>query len=109
MLLKRSIIDHKTNMTIAIGSWYRSADTDRVVAEVRAAASEVRTLDADFFTSMVRTMLLMGYPNRAQRIVDALEDTEPTRLGLVLFRCLAAVVITVPIAALAALILWAVQ
>jgi hypothetical protein len=80
-----------------------------VVAEVRAAASEIRTLSADRFTSMVHTMLLMGYPNRAQRIVDALTDTEPTRLGLVLVRLLGLVIITVPIAALAALILWAVR
>jgi hypothetical protein len=108
-MFKRSIIDHKTDMTIAIGSWHGPADTDRVVAEVKDAASKIHTLDADFFTSMVRTMLLMGYTNRAQRIVDALTDTEPTRLGLVLVHLLGVVIITVPIAALVALILWAVR
>lgn len=106
MFLKRSITAPKTDMTIAIGSWRSDQDTARVVAEVRAAAAEIRSLSTDRFVSMVHKLLLVGHPDKAQRLVDALSNTEPTRLGLALIRIVWLIIVALPIAALASIILW---
>lgn len=104
-MLRRSIIGPKTDMTIAIASWRGPEDTVRVVAEVRAAASEIQTLTADRFASMVRMLLTARAPERAQHLVDVLSDTEPTRLGLLLLRLVSLTIV----AGFAALILLAVR
>ena len=108
-MLKRSIVGPKTNMTISIGSWRGDQDTARVVSEVRAAAAEIRSLSTDRFVPMVQKFLLARYPDKAQRVVDALSDTEPTRLGLALVRILVLIIVAIPVAALASLILWLAQ
>ena len=109
MFLRRSIIGPKTDMTIALDSWKDREDTTRVLAAITKAGDKINTLTTHKFVGMIGKFLAMGMPERAQRIVDALSDTEPTRLGLLLLRLVGLAIVALPIAALAALILWAVQ
>jgi hypothetical protein len=108
-MLKRSIIGSKISMHLAIDSWVGPEDTERVVAEVLEAASDIKTLDAKTFTNHVHKLLLCNNAARAKKLVDVLDDVEPTKSGLIVTSLLILGIRLIPIVLLVLLIVWLVM
>lgn len=102
MLLRRDITPHTTDMALALQRWGGPADTKSVVADVRAAARQILTLHHDDFARMVEKLLLVGRPDAALKLVDALNPTEPRPFVLLAVR----LVLWLAPAAIIGFILW---
>lgn len=85
-MIRRDITPHTTDMAIAIASWHEQADTPRVVAAVLEAGRGIASLDHEAFARMVHKLLLVGRPEKAMTLVDALGAWEPRPLDLLALR-----------------------
>lgn len=105
-MLKRSIIGQKLSMTLSLDSWNGPEDTERVSAEVREAASEIASLNAEMFSSHIHKLLLCRNPERAKKLVNVLTDTELTPTGVLVARLLTFAILMVPVVLIVLLVTW---
>lgn len=96
-MFTRSISDYKTDMILALESWKSDQDTDRIVAQILEASSQIQTLDAKRFSSQIHKLLLCRMPERAKRLVEVLSETEPTRTGIAVLGFVAGIIKVLPV------------